>query len=610
MVTKAVPTRAEISHEHKWELDAIYSQDETWEEDFNSLMPLVEQMEVYKGRLGESAQTLYDALQLRDKVSQQLERVFVYAKMRRDEDNADSKYQALSDRAFALIARVQEALAFVSPEILSVGQEKINAFMQELEPLKLHEHEMDDLFREKEHMLSEREEALLAAAGEIANGPETTFDMLTTTDMVYGTIKDEEDSEVELSHGRYIRYIMSSDRRVRRDAFLTYHKAYEQNRNTIASTYATQVKADIFFSRARRYGSSLEMALSRDNIPVSVYTGLIDAVHKNLPQMERYLELRKRVLELDDLHMWDLHVPMLPEINEEIAYDRATGMVTDSLAPLGSEYVSAVREGFTSRWSDVFETVNKTSGAYSWGTYGVHPFILLNYQDTLRDVFTVAHEMGHAIHSYFSNKAQPYLYAGYTLFVAEVASTLNEELLIHHLLSSSDDKNVKLAVVNYSLEQFRTTLYRQTMFAEFEKIAHERAEAGEALTADMLSEIHYDLNKQYYPGVQVDEEIKIEWARIPHFYRSFYVYKYSTGMSAAVALSQRIINEGQPAVDRYLRFLHSGGSDYSINLLRDAGVDMTSPEPVDQALQMFGRRLDQMEALLGISETVGGEAAR
>ncbi|MDQ3704311.1 MAG: oligoendopeptidase F [Chloroflexota bacterium] len=604
MVTKAVPTRSEIADEHKWDLEAIYSQDATWEEDFNSLMPMVERLSGYRGRLGDSAQTLLEALRLRDELGQVLERVIVYSKMRRDEDNANARYQALSDRAFAQYARVQEALAFVSPELLSVGQEKINGFMQELEPLKLHEHEMDDLFREKEHMLSEREEALLAGAGEIAGGPETIFDMLTTTDMVYGTIKDEEGSDVELSHGRYIRYIMSSDRRVRRDAFLTYHKAYAQNRNTIASTYATQVKADIFFSRARKYGSSLEMSLSKDNIPLSVYTGLIDAVHENLPQIQRYLELRKRVLQLDELHMWDLHVPMLPEINEEIPYERGTQMVSDSLAPLGAEYNAAVREGFTSRWSDVFESVNKTSGAYSWGTYGVHPFILLNYQDTLRDVFTVAHEMGHAIHSYFSNKNQPFLYAGYTLFVAEVASTLNEELLIHHLLTNSDDKNVKLAVVNYSLEQFRTTLYRQTMFAEFEKIAHERAEAGEALTADMLSEVHYDLNKQYYPGVNVDPEIAIEWARIPHFYRSFYVYKYSTGMSAAVALSQQIINEGQPAVDRYLRFLSRGGSDYSINLLRDAGVDMASPDPVRQALQMFGKRLDQMESLLGIGEAV------
>ena len=600
MVTKAVPARSEISEEHKWDLEAIYTQDAKWEEDYASLMPLVEGLSSYKGRLGESAQTLLEALRLRDEMSQVLERVFVYAKMRRDEDNSNAHYQALSDRALALIARVQEALAFVSPELLNVGQEKIESFMQELEPLRLHEHEMDDLFREKEHMLSEREEALLAGAGEIAGGPETTFDMLTTTDMVYGTIKDEEGSEVELSHGRYIRYIMSSDRRVRRDAFMTYHQAYANNRNTIASTYATQVKADIFFSRARKYGSSLEMALSKDNIPLSVYTGLIDAVHDNLPQIERYLELRKRVLQLDDLHMWDLHVPMLPETNEKVPYDRATQMVNASLAPLGEEYNAAVREGFTSRWSDVFETVNKTSGAYSWGTYGVHPFILLNYQDTLRDVFTVAHEMGHAIHSHFSNKHQPYLYAGYTLFVAEVASTLNEELLIHYLLNNSDDRNVKLAVVNHSLEQFRTTLYRQTMFAEFEKIAHERAEAGEALTADMLSEVHYDLNKQYYPGVSVDPEIAIEWARIPHFYRSFYVYKYATGISAAVALSQQILNEGQPAVDRYLKFLSSGGSDYSVNLLRDAGVDVASPAPVNQALELFEKRLGEMEELLGV----------
>lgn len=601
MATKTVPSRSEIAEEHKWNLEAIYSQDGQWEDDFTALSPLVQKMEDYKGRMGESAATLLEAFQLRDRIGEQMSRLFSYARMRRDEDNTNAHYQALTDRAQGLWTRVQEATAYLNPELLEIGADKIEVFMQENDNLRLYDHELDDLFREAKHMLSEREEALLAGVGELSSGPETTYDMLTSADMTYGTIKDEEGAEVELSQGRYFRYVRSSDRRVREDAFHTFHTAFHKNRNTIASTYSTQVKSDIFHARTRKYGSALEASLSHDNIPVSVYTGLIDAVHENLPLMERYLQLRKRILGLDELHMWDLHVPLVPEADEEIPYERATEMVTDAVAPMGKDYLAGVRLGFSSRWTDVFETNNKTPGAYSWGVYGVHPFMLLNYQDNLRDVFTLAHEMGHSMHTYYSFKTQPFVYSEYTLFVAEVASTLNEEMLIHHLLETTESRNVKLAVVNYSLEQFRTTLFRQTMFAEYEKLAHERVEAGEALTAELLSQIHYDLNKLYHgTGIVVDEDVAIEWARIPHFYHSFYVYKYSTGISAAVALSQQIINEGQPAVDRYITFLSKGGSDYSINLLREAGVDMTSPQPVRQALYMFGKRLDQMEELLGI----------
>ncbi len=600
MATKTVPARSDIAQEHKWNLEAIYPQDAQWEDDFSTISPLIQEVAGYKGRLGESADTLLSTLELRDRIGEQLSKLFSYARMRRDEDNTNAQYQALTDRALALWTRVQESTSYLNPELLELGVDKIESFMQENEALRLYEHEMDDLFREAEHMLSEREEALLAGVGELSSGPETTYDMLTSADMTYGTIKDEEGSEVELSQGRYFRYVRSSDRRVREDAFHTFHDAFRRNRNTIASTYSTQVKSDIFYAKTRKYGSALEASLSHDNIPVSVYTGLIDAVHENMHLMDRYLELRKRQLGLDELHMWDLHVPLVPEADEEIPYERATEMVTNAVEPMGKDYLSGVRQGFGSRWTDVFETNNKTPGAYSWGVYGVHPFMLLNYQDNLRDVFTLAHEMGHSMHTYYSFKTQPFVYSEYTLFVAEVASTLNEEMLIHHLLETTESRDVKLAVVNYSLEQFRTTLFRQTMFAEYEKIAHERAEAGEALTADLLSQIHYDLNKLYHgKGIVVDEDVAIEWARIPHFYRSFYVYKYSTGISAAVALSQQIINEGQPAVDRYLGFLSKGGSDYSINLLRDAGVDMTSPQPVRQALHMFGKRLDQMETLLG-----------
>ncbi|HUP27261.1 MAG TPA: oligoendopeptidase F [Chloroflexia bacterium] len=603
MVTKTVQSREEVAPEFKWNLEAVYQDDAQWEKDLSGLVPLLDQASAARGRLGESAQTLLRAIEDRDRLYEQMERIFAYARMRRDEDTTNSHYLALEDRARAQLTRISETMSFFSPELLEVGEEKVHAFMDESAELKLYAHQFDELFREKEHMLSEAEEALLAAAGEIASGPGQIFDMMTDADMKFGTIKDEDGNDVELTQGSYIRYIRSKDRRVRKDAFEIFHSEFTAQRNALASCYATQVKSDMFYSRARKYGSSLEAALFKDNIPVSVYENLITAVHENLPLLHRYMELRRRVLGVDKLHMYDLHVPLIPQADNEIPYSRATEMVTEAFTPMGETYLNGVKQGFNSRWTDVYETPNKSSGAYSWGVYGVHPFMLLNYQDTLYDVFTLAHEMGHSMHSYYSYQTQPYTYHNYTLFVAEVASTLNEELLSHHLLNSTDDRAIQLAVINHSLEQVRTTLYRQTMFAEFEKIAHERAEAGEALTADMLSQVHYALNKQYHgDDVAVDEEIQIEWARIPHFYRSFYVYQYSTGISAAIALSQQILEEGQPAVDRYIKFLSSGGSNYSVNLLKDAGVDVTTPEPVNQALQQFGRNLDKLEELLAAEE--------
>ncbi len=601
MATKTVPARSDVPADYKWNLEAVFPKDDQWETEFTEIAPLLEKMKGFQGRLGEDPGVLLDALKLRDDINFRLERLYAYARMRRDEDTTNAHYQALEDRARALWARVEETSSFFNPEVLEVGRERVNAFLAQNDDLNLYSHLLDDLFREAEHMLSAREEALLAAVGEVTAGPSQIFDMLNDADLKFGTVTDEDGEEVELSQGRYLRFVLSQNRDVRRNAFLKFHQSYHNNRNTIAATYSTQVKADIFFARARKYSSALEAALFHDNIPVSVYENLITAVNERLPLLHRYMDMRRRALGLDELHMWDLHVPLVPEADSKIEYDRATEMVVNAVAPLGQRYQDAVKEGFSSRWTDVYETQNKSSGAYSWGVYGVHPFMLLNHQDTLRDVFTLAHETGHSIHTYNTFATQPYVYANYTLFVAEVASTLNEELLSDYLLNSSDDRAVKLAVVNHSLEQFRTTLYRQTMFAEFEKIAHEKAESGEALTADKLSEIHFELNKKYHgPGVNADDEIAIEWARIPHFYRSFYVYKYSTGMSAAVALSQKILTEGQPAVDRYLQFLSRGSSMYSIDLLRDAGVDMSTPEPVLSALDRFEKRLNEMEQLLGV----------
>ncbi len=599
MSTGTLPARSEIETQYKWNLEGAYAEDALWDAEHEAVTPLLERIAAMQGKLGDSGQTLLKALQLRDDIGKAASRLFSYARMRRDEDNTVSHYQALEDKARALWTRAQEATSFFNPEILAIGRDKIETFIEETEGLTLYRHMFDDLFREQEHTLSEREETLLAGVGEIASGPTLIFDMLTDADLTYGTIRDESGQEVELTQGRYQRFIQSPDRRLRSESFHQFLGTYKKFRNTLATCYSTEVKKSLFFAKARKYGSALEASLSPDNIPVSVYEGLISAVHANLPLLHRYMKLRKRILGLDELHMYDLHVPLVPESDNNIPYLRATETVTAALAPMGGEYLEAVRQGFNSRWTDVYETPNKSSGAYSWAVYGVHPFMLLNYQDTLNDVFTLAHEMGHSIHTYFAHQTQPFVYADYTLFVAEVASTLNEELLNHHLLNSTDDRATRLAVVNHSLEQFRTTLYRQTMFAEFEKLAHERAESGGALTAESLSEIHYDLNVKYHgPDVTVDEDIAVEWARIPHFYRDFYVYKYSTGMAAAIALSRQILDEGEPAVKRYIGFLSGGSSNYSIDLLKGAGVDMTSPATVESALKVFGERLDEMEKLL------------
>jgi oligoendopeptidase F len=599
MAVNTLPARSEIDPKYKWNLEGVYSEDTLWEQEYTALTPLIEGVARFHGRLAESPSTLLSAMQARDELYERLSKLLNYAFMRRDEDTTNTHYQALADRVRALYVRAQEAFSFYNPEILEVGEERVNAYMDQEEGLKLYAQVFDDLFREKEHMLSEREEALLAAMGEVASGPEQIYDMLTNADVEFGTIIDEEGQETQLTHGRYQRFIISTDRRVRADAYNLLLNTYKTYRNTIAACYSTEVKKNIFYARARKYGSALEGSLAPDNIPTSVYTNLIEAVNRNLPLLHRYLQLRKRVMGLDTLKMYDLYVPLVPEAEEKMAYDQATGTVLDSLAPLGERYMGAARQGFESRWTDVYETPNKTPGAYSWHVYGHHPFMLLNWQDTLRDVFTLAHEMGHSIHTYFSHQTQPYVYSDYTLFVAEVASTLNEELLTQHLLANTRSKELRMAVVNHSLEDFRTTIFRQTMFAEFEKTAHERAEAGEALTPDLLADIHRELNTRYYGAeVEIDDLIGYEWSRIPHFYRNFYVYKYATGMSAALALSRQILNEGQPAVDRYIGFLSGGSSKYSVDLLKGAGVDITSPEPVDQALRVFEERLNEMEGLL------------
>ncbi|QIB26393.1 oligoendopeptidase F [Caloranaerobacter azorensis] len=597
--TKDVKDRNQIEEKFKWNLESMYENDEKWEEDFQIVKKLIEQIKQYKNRVGESGKTLLEVLELESKILRIVENVYTYAKMRKDEDTRNDKYQALTDRATSLMVEVEESTSFIVPEILLIDESILNDYFENVEGLKLYRHYIERIVRRKKHYLSPEEEAIIAQAGELANSPETIFGMLNNADMKFSTITDEKGNEITITHGNFIKLMESKDRRVRKDAFKGLYDTYNKYRNTFAVTLSSNIKKDIFYSKVRKYNSSLEAALDVNNIPVEVYDNLIKAVHDNLSSMYRYVKLRKKVLGLDELHMYDLYTPLVKDIDMEIPYEEGKKIVLEGLRPLGNEYIEIVEEGFNSRWIDVYENRGKRSGAYSWGTYDSYPFILLNYQNNLDSVFTLAHELGHSLHSYYSRENQPYIYGDYSIFVAEVASTVNEAILMEHMISKAKNRDEKLYLLNHYLEQFRGTVYRQTMFAEFEKMIHEEIENGRSLTADSLCRMYKELNRKYYgPDIVIDDEIAMEWARIPHFYYNFYVYQYATGFSAAIALSQKILKEGRESVDRYINFLKSGNSDYPINVLKKAGVDMTTPQPVDNALKLFNKLLDEIESLL------------
>jgi oligoendopeptidase F len=592
--------RSDIPTEYTWNLESIYASDEDWERDFQALQQRLPALEALQGTLAQSGQALLAVLRKRDELFEKLGRLYVYASMRKDEDTTNSKYQGMADRALQLRVHAATAASYIEPEILALPQTTLDQFVQEVPDLELYGQQLRDLNRMRPHVRSVEVEAVLAAAGEVADAPDTIFSMIDNADLKLPIIKNEAGEEVELTKGNYQVFIRSTDRRVRKDAFEGLHTTFLKQRNTIAATLSSQVKGDMFYTRQRGYGSCRERALAANNIPTSVYDNLVQTVDEHIPLLNRYMRLRKRMLQLDELHMYDLYVPIIEEKQQDVRYEQACDMVVAALAPLGENYVSNLQKGFKQRWIDVYETPGKTGGAYSGGAYGTQPFILLNYQNNRESMYTLAHELGHSMHSFYTRTHQPFQYGDYTIFVAEVASTLNEGLLTEHLLKTTADRALRLAILNHSLEGFRGTLFRQTMFAEFEQSIHHRAEQGEPLTADTLSAMYRALNEKYYgTEVTVDELIDIEWARIPHFYYNFYVYQYATGISAASALVQQILREGQPAVERYLKFLRSGSSDYSIELLKKAGVDMTSPEPVRQALGLFESHLAQMEELIG-----------
>jgi oligoendopeptidase F len=598
MPVATLPKRSEIPVEHTWNLESMYSDNSLWEKDYEWVGEHLPGLEAYKGRLAESAKMLHGVLKMQDNVGMKLENVVVYAYMRQDEDTTNSFYQAYQDKGFSLYARFNSTVSFVKPEIIALPEEKLHQFYQDEPGLEVYRHYIQELRREREHVRSAEIEELLAASGEMAQGPDSIYSMLTNADMKFGTVTDENGDEIELTKGRFVELLESPDRNVRKAAFETFYDKLGSFSNTIAASYASAVKGNVFYARARKYNSALEASLSPNNIPVEVYDNLVTTVNANLDKMHRYMALRKKLLGVNDLQMYDIYTPLIPSAKRKIGYQEACETVLKAFAPLGDDYVAEVEKGIKSRWIDVHENVGKTSGAYSSGSYQSQPFILMNYQDNLDNMYTLAHELGHSLHTLYSNRNQPFVYAGYTLFVAEVASTTNEGLLTHYLLQQPMDKETRLYLINNELEKYRGTLFRQTLFAEFERETHARVESGEALTAEWMDELYLNLNKRYYGDVMnYDARISKEWMRIPHFYRAFYVYQYSTGISAATALANAMIKEGAPAVARYREFLRSGSSNYSIDLLAKAGVDMLSPQPVQQAIDIFDYYLTEMERL-------------
>ncbi|MDU5143403.1 MAG: oligoendopeptidase F [Paenibacillus dendritiformis] len=588
--------RSEVPQEYRWKLQDLFGSRAEWDKEYELVLQLVDKMKQYHGKLNESS-ALKACFELEDDISLHTERLYVYASMSHHEDTADPVYQALSEKAKQLSVKVGEALSFITPEVLSLSNEELDRLIAD-PSLSAYRFTLVEMKRQKAHVLSKGEEALLAQVGNLSKAPETIYSMLNNADMKFPKIKNEKGEEVELTHGRYIQFLESRNRDVRRAAFEGVYSTYRKQRNTIAATLSANVTKNLFYARARKYPSALEMYLFGDNIPKEVYTNLIRTIHKHLPLMHRYMKLRKQLLQVDELHMYDLFAPVVEEFDMDITFEEAKKIVKESLKPLGENYLTALQEGFDNGWIDVYENEGKRTGAYSWGAYGTHPYVLLNHKDNLNSMFTLTHEMGHALHSYYSDNNLPYRDAQYTIFLAEVASTLNEALLMDYMLKKTSDKKEKMYLLAYYIDQFRTTVFRQTMFAEFELLIHEHAEKGEALTPQLLCEIYYDLNKKYYgDDMVVDQDIEMEWARIPHFYTSFYVYKYATGFSAAQSFAKQILDEGQPAVDRYLGFLKSGGSDYSINILQKAGVDMSAPTPIEEGMSLLESLIEEMEKM-------------
>lgn len=590
--------RTEQLRANTWALEDIFPSDEAWQEALEAAKGFVPRIQALEGHLGDSAQTLLESLELGDEMSVAFDALINYAYRRGDEDTRVAKYQDMAAQLSALLVAVNTAGAYEDNELLAIPEETLEQFYTQEPKLALYRRNLDRVRRRRAHILSPAEEALLAGAGEFAECPDNIYSMLNDADMTFPDATDSQGERHPVTHGSFVPLLYSQDRALRKSAFEALYTVYGQFKNTCAATLAAQVKQLLFFSKARKYPSNLAAALDSTEVPESVYHNLIAAVRANLPKLHRYTSLRKKLLGVEELHFYDLYTPIVSDVDMKVPFEEAKETVLRALAPLGEDYLAMLREGFDHRWIDVYENTGKRSGAYSAGAR-VHPYVLLNYHDTLNDVFTLAHEMGHALHSYLSNKNQPVAYSNYVIFVAEVASTCNEALLMEYLLKETTDRRERAYLINHFLEQFRATLYRQTMFAEFELKINEMAQRGEGLTADALCALYRQLNVDYFgPDIVIDDQIALEWARIPHFYYDFYVYQYATGYAAAIALSRRILREGEPAVRDYLGFLSGGCSADPITLLKGAGVDMASPQPVNQALELFDQLISEMEELL------------
>lgn len=598
-MAKELPKRSEVKEEYTWDVSAMYASKTAWEADLKEVDAIVSDLAKLEGSVMASAEKLLTALELGARAEQKIDLAFNYAERLFDQDQKNTEHQAMSQKMYGVVTDYQSRTAFVVPEILAADKATLAQYFAEKKELELYRGLVDEILRTKEHVLSAEMEKLVAMTGEMAQTPEQVYSIINNADLIYPEIEDENGEKVRLSHGNFVPFEESGDRRVRKDAFEAFYSIYKQFAGTIAGLYNGQVKQQIFYAKARNYASTLEAAVDANNVPSKVYRNLVETVNANMDKMHRYVKLRKKCLGVDELHMYDVYTPMIADAAKKVSYDEAKETVLKALAPLGEDYVATVKEGFENRWIDVYENEGKRSGAYSAGAFGTHPYVLLNYNDTLDNMFTLAHEMGHAMHSWYSNANQPYIYSQYKIFVAEVASTCNEILLMEYLLANTTDKKERAYLLNHYLDSFKGTVYRQTMFAEFELEANEMTRRGEGTTADALCALYKKLNEQYFgPEMVVDDEIALEWARIPHFYYDYYVYQYATGYAAAIALSRRILREGEPAVRDYLGFLSGGCSADPITLLRGAGVDMASPKPVEDATALFDSLIGEMEELL------------
>ena len=594
-----VKSRNEIPEKDKWTIDEMYPEAGQWEAELKSTLDKTQGLLEFSGRLGSSASVLADALILSDEVDQSFERLYTYAHMKLDEDNGVPESQARLDKAVSALAKASALTSFMTPEITSIPENTIEDFLKTEPRLKVYEHLLRDLMRSRSHVLSEKEEAILANLSEVLNAPDNIFTMLSDLDFSFGTVKDENGEETELTHGNYITYMRSHIREVRKEAYDKMYAQYKGHINTIAANYSTNVKTDVIGARLRNYTSARAAALHGGNIPESVYDNLITAVNDALPALHEYIAVRKEILGVDELMMHDVYVPLVDGPERHLEFDEAVELGTKGLSVLGEDYIREFREGIAAGWVDKYENPGKTSGAYSFGSYDSKPYVLMNYDSTLEDLFTLVHEMGHSMNSLYTRRTQPFVYGDHSIFTAEVASTVNETLMMRWLLDNESDPEMRKYILNMYIEAFRTTLFRQTMFAEFENIVHDYAESGESLTAEYMCSEYDKLNTKYFgPALSHDDLICYEWARIPHFYRSFYVYQYATGYSAANAIADRILTEGEPARLDYMEFLKCGSNDYPVELLKIAGVDMEQREPVDRALQAFTGLVEEFKELM------------